>query len=189
MSKNITYDYSPNYAIHPGEILEETIISRGISKSVLAKIDTIINEKIEIIMLGGTAVLFHCGDVRVTSDIDIYFQTDKYKDLFLKYNINNRATYVANMPENYESRIIRIMGNELDNLEVYILSKIDLVLTKTQRLTEKDVDDIEALIRKMEENEIKKLIFLGDKSTNEFLGVFFKDNWKYIKRRFLWKYT
>ena len=37
MSKNITYDYSPNYAVHPGEILEETIISRRISKSELAK--------------------------------------------------------------------------------------------------------------------------------------------------------
>ena len=37
MSTNKTYNYSPNYAIHPGEILEETIISRGISKSELAE--------------------------------------------------------------------------------------------------------------------------------------------------------
>ena len=37
MSTNKTYEYTPNYAIHPGEILEETINSRGISKSELAE--------------------------------------------------------------------------------------------------------------------------------------------------------
>ena len=37
MSAKNTYMYNPNYAIHPGEILEETLSARGISKSELAE--------------------------------------------------------------------------------------------------------------------------------------------------------
>lgn len=56
MGTSLRNEYKPEYAIHPGEILEETLISRGISKSQLAERSGITKKTISQIINGKAPV-------------------------------------------------------------------------------------------------------------------------------------
>ena len=56
MVTSVRNQYKPDYAIHPGEILEETLISRGISKSQLAERSGITKKTISQIINGKAPV-------------------------------------------------------------------------------------------------------------------------------------
>ena len=56
MVTSVKNEYKPDYAIHPGEVLEETLISRGISKSQLAERSGITKKTISQIINGKAPV-------------------------------------------------------------------------------------------------------------------------------------
>ena len=56
-------------------------------------------------------------------------------------------------------------------------------------MPDKDIQDIEILIKSMQDSEILELIKLGDEKAKNFLGILYKDNWFYIRRGYLWKWS
>ncbi len=56
MIKNIKFQYEPDYAIHPGEILDETLDARGISKSDFSEKSGLSRKQVSLILNGKAPV-------------------------------------------------------------------------------------------------------------------------------------
>ncbi|HHW01316.1 MAG TPA: hypothetical protein GXX35_00600 [Thermoanaerobacterales bacterium] len=54
------------------------------------------------------------------------------------------TNYFAAIPKNYVERAIKLEG--FKNISVYVFSKEDIIASKIDRLSQKDIDDIKAII-------------------------------------------
>lgn len=93
-------------------------------------------------VLGGTALLFHKLNAVVTIDIDCANKLSDDIKAVVEPFISDAASDVTVLPKNYESRLVPIMQDKLKNMEVYILSIEDLVITKLYSCRFKDVEDL-----------------------------------------------
>lgn len=112
-----------------------------------------------IYFLGGSGCIIGGYLDRGTTDIDFVDMNYPSKvgriiKLFEKFDMLD--LYVTTIASGFENRAIKL--KEFKFLDFYVLSREDIIVSKLGRYSEKDVDDIDILIRKADKKLIKKLI-------------------------------
>lgn len=102
--------------------------------------------KIEFVIVGGSALrLLAPSYSEVTNDID-YILLKCYSEfdtsIFADYLLNNRAAiFENNLPEDYQERMIKL-PIPFENIVVYVLAPLDLIIMKLARSFPKDAYDL-----------------------------------------------
>ena len=123
----------------------------------LRRLDKNLKWKTKMIAVGGTAmVLEKLKDS--TKDIDFCVATKKDFDMIkkAKNKIKSRLKidlwhggyiFCLQLPENYilKSKLLKIT---FKNIELRILNPLDMIITKTSRLNQRDIEDIQEIIKK-----------------------------------------
>lgn len=171
---------------HRAEILDLLLLNTDIE--MLAKLhnadDALIaadyEDKVDLYIIGGAAVSFHVEDFRGTMDIDVATRLDDVlKEILILFDINNNALATANLAEGYMDRSIHF--DYFKCLNVFIASKVDLILTKIQRSDSVDGEDINQLLSVMDQEEKNLLLKLGDAMAS-YMSSNFKQDWAYYRR-------
>jgi hypothetical protein len=125
----------------------------------LDELDASLVQPVEIHCLGGFVMTFEYGLARPTSDVDYLrmFPADqsravlqlagKSSALHQKYGLYLQQVGVAMPPENYESRLRRLFPGRFKNLRLMGLDPYDLALSKLERNTPVDRDDVKYLCK------------------------------------------
>jgi uncharacterized nucleotidyltransferase DUF6036 len=129
-------------------------------RSFLKKLDQLVKERIDLHCVGGFSVTLQFGLSRNTADMDILPVTPSQllaelvrlagqdSELHRSFKVYLHPVTVATYPEDYESRLERMWPNfKLEHLRLFSLEAHDLALTKLERNSEKDRQDIEGLAR------------------------------------------
>jgi hypothetical protein len=116
-------------------------------REFLAAIDRHLGSPVRIIIIGGSAAFFH-GATSTTTDIDTESEISAAMNEAItaaraetRLDIPVNRSTVADYPHNYEDRLERVMG-ELKYLEVFILEKHDLALSKAVRCNDHDLKQL-----------------------------------------------
>ncbi len=128
-------------------------------RSLLADIDALCPQAIEMHCIGGFAVTLHYGLIRPTGDIDVWHVipsdaapwlakiAGKGSALHRKHRVHVQVSAVATVPEDYESRLVEVFAGEFKKLRILVLDPYDLALSKLERNSEIDVEDVKHLAR------------------------------------------
>ena len=133
------------------------MISKLDLKEYLDLIDKQLQQKITVVAVGGTAMTLY-GLKEATKDVDFCVQTKgdwaaiqsaakKTRSNFRLDLFQGGHIYALQLPDNYAKKAQPIK-TKLRNLEVRLLSPIDIIITKTARLNERDIEDIRTLVSK-----------------------------------------
>jgi len=128
-------------------------------KSFLSEIDKALSQNVELHCLGGfvARVLFDLE--RETSDVDILpvatnSEIDSVLSLGLegsklhkKYGVHLQIVGMAPIPEDYEDRLTEIYPETFEHLRLFALDPYDLALSKIERNSQRDRDDVKHLAR------------------------------------------
>lgn len=154
----------------------------------IENIDKKLNKELILIAVGGTAMTL-LGLKESTKDIDFCTLTQKDKEIFLKQAKNSKFKidvwydgyiFALQLPKDYIKKSKEFKKYKYLNLR--ILNPIDIVLTKTARLNQRDVEDIEALAKHINKktlikrfNEIKESIPGSEKQYEENFKLILKE--------------
>lgn len=130
---------------------------------------------LELFLAGGSACILSGYTERATRDFDFVDlgYPSKYAKVFKLLEPYDLLTnYFAALPKNYRNRAEKLEG--FSNISVFVFSKEDIIASKIDRLSEIDMEDIEALIIKVD----KKLLDVCIQETLE--NIVYKDR----KRRY-----
>ncbi len=128
-------------------------------KSFLVEIDDEISSPLRFDCLGGFVVTLLYGMSRTSADIDVFEVAPNSASqmvmqmamqggpLHRKYGLYLDRVTVAFVPENYESRLIEMFPGAFKRLRLMALDPYDLALSKLERNTQKDRDDVIYLAR------------------------------------------
>lgn len=118
-----------------------------------------LNSKPVFYILGGAAMVFHGLNYKSTLDIDTANRLSTELMEQVSEFIDDGASMVSLLPNNYVSRAIRIR-EDLTNIEVYILSLEDLLITKLHCGRRKDFKAIHdtKLLHKVNKVLLQKII-------------------------------
>jgi hypothetical protein len=128
-------------------------------KSFFTEIDRFLQEEVVLHCLGGFAlsVLFDLD--RLTADVDVLpvgpsaatelliRLAGEGSALHKKYGVYLQVVGVGPVPINYEDRLIKIFPKEFRHLRLFALDPYDLALSKIERNTQRDRDDVKYLAR------------------------------------------
>jgi len=106
-------------------------------------------EPFEIYIIGGGACILGEYTTRATLDIDFIDLSypSKYGKVFALLRDYDMLEYKSTLiSPNYKKRAIKLDG--FSYIDVYILSKEDIVVSKIIRLADKDIEDINEIIPK-----------------------------------------
>ncbi|MCM1219024.1 MAG: DUF6036 family nucleotidyltransferase [Lachnospiraceae bacterium] len=93
-------------------------------------------------LLGGTALLFHGVEAVFTVDIDVAnAQSETVKKLVEPF-ISDMASTVVYLAKNYKDRLIPYPEGQFTNIDVWLLSIEDLIITKLYAWRHKDQEDL-----------------------------------------------
>ena len=145
-------------------------------KRLLKSIDTHLDRKVEIILIGGTAALLAYKATRLTHDIDSFGKITTA--LQKAYELAKAETGleiplsqagVAEAPYSFEDRLIPYDQGSFNYLHVLIPEIHDFILMKTARAYEHDLDVIEEISKK---NKVKKDVLFErfDKEMDHIIG-------------------
>lgn len=114
----------------------------------LQAIDRHLTRRVRVEIIGGSAAALAHGAKSTTTDLDTFNALNKeLLDAVARaieetgFDIPVSQSTVADVPYNYEDRLERQLP-ELDHLEVWVLEKHDLVLSKTVRCYDHDLQQI-----------------------------------------------
>ena len=122
-------------------------------KSFLEDLDAKLDGPVDLHCIGGFVVSQHYGLGRETADLDILSIIPKQavqrisatagrgSPLQKKHRVCIDYVQVANYPDSYESRLIRVFPCWA-NLRLWALEPHDLALTKLERSSERDIRDV-----------------------------------------------
>jgi len=125
----------------------------------LGELDASLTQSVELHCLGGFVVKFQYGLPRPTSDIDylriippdqsrVVLQLAGYgSTLHKKYGLHLQRVSVATLPEDYETRLTELFPGRFKNLRLMGLDPYDLALSKLERNTPIDRDDVRFLFK------------------------------------------
>lgn len=142
--------------VAPIEFATETELAKGLAELIreLEK-RTQLRQPIRMLIAGGMATHLYTA-ARVTTDVDAEFSKRillpndlivETKDGNMLYLDSNYNSTFALMHENYQEDAVRVpIGTDL--VHVYVLSPIDLIVSKIARLNGPDREDIAAIISK-----------------------------------------
>src|SRR5215211_509715 len=128
-------------------------------KSFLAEIDNALDQDVDLHCLGGFVGKVLYDFDRETSDIDILPVATNSKirsalslglegsKLHKKYKIYLEIVGIAPVPQDYEQRLIEIYSGTFKHLRLFALDAYDLALTKIERNSQRDRDDVKHLAR------------------------------------------
>lgn len=128
-------------------------------KSFFSEIDQALNQDVELHCLGGfVAKLLYDLD-RETSDVDILPVATNNEieaalnlglegsKLHKKYRVYLQIVGIAPIPEGYEKRLTEIYPGTFKYLHLFALDPYDLALSKIERNSQRDRDDVRHLAR------------------------------------------
>lgn len=116
-------------------------------------------EPFDIYILGGSACILGEYTSRATLDIDFVDlgYPAKYGKVFLLLRDYDMLDYQSTiLSPTYKERALKL--NEFDFLNVYILSKEDVAISKIIRLGQKDIEDLNEIIPKCDKQLLNKII-------------------------------
>ena len=116
-------------------------------------------EPFDIYILGGSACMLGEYTSRATLDIDFVDlgYPAKYGKVFLLLRDYDMLDYQSTiLSPNYKERALKL--DEFDFLNIYILSKEDVAISKIIRLEQKDIDDLDEIIPKCNKQLLNKII-------------------------------
>jgi Nucleotidyltransferase of unknown function (DUF6036) len=126
--------------------------------SFLEALDRQLAEVVDLHCIGGFAVTMQYGLSRATSDIDVLTAVPHPRladlqqlagegsGLNQRFHVYLQPVGVAMYAENYASRLIRMWpGTALDHLRLFALEAHDLALTKLERNSDVDRQDVQGL--------------------------------------------
>jgi hypothetical protein len=127
--------------------------------SFLRELDSAVKEEVRLDCMGGFVVTMVYGFSRPTADLDALEIVPKAAGLALlelgmeggplhrKYKLYLDRVGVANVPEDYESRLTEIFPKTFKHLRLFALDPYDLALSKLERNIQRDRDDVLHLAR------------------------------------------
>ncbi len=116
-------------------------------------------EPFDIYILGGSACILGEYTSRATLDVDFVDlgYPAKYGKVFLLLRDYDMLDYQSTiLSPNYKERALKL--DEFDFLNIYILSKEDVAISKIIRLEQKDIDDLDEIIPKCNKQLLNKII-------------------------------
>ena len=128
-------------------------------RSFFGEIDGTLNQEVTFHCLGGFVAKILYDLRRETSDVDILpIATNKEIDsvistakegssLHKKYGVYLQIVAVVSIPEDYESRLIDMFPGFFKHLRLQGLDPYDLALSKIERNSQRDRDDVKHLAR------------------------------------------
>lgn len=125
-------------------------------KSFLTDLDVRLVGATELHCLGGFVVSEYYGLIRATGDIDVLEirgaaantligLSGKNSDLHKRHKVYVDYVTVAEVPYEYETRLIPVFENEFTHLHLRAFERHDLVLAKLARNIDRDRQDLEAM--------------------------------------------
>jgi|SRR5690554_2501990 len=114
---------------------------------------------LEFYFAGGSACILAGYTDRATRDFDFVdrgYNSKLSKVLKLLEPYDLLTTYFAAIPKNYAERAQKIDGFE--NIRVFVFSKEDIIASKIDRLSDRDIDDINLLIKNVDRNILLKCV-------------------------------
>lgn len=126
----------------------------------MEKVTKIFNlDPFDIYILGGGACILGKYTTRATLDIDFIDlgYPSKYGKVFSLLNDYDMLEYESTiLAPSYKKRAIKLNGFEYIN--VYILSKEDVAISKIVRLAEKDIQDLDQIIKQCDKSVLNNII-------------------------------
>lgn len=128
-------------------------------KSFFTEIDESLEEGLALHCLGGFVMTILYRLDRPTADVDVLpigsnAATDSLiglagqgSTLHKKYRVYLQVVGVAQVPVNYEDRLTEMFPGTFNHLRLFALDPYDLALSKLERNTQRDRDDIKHLAR------------------------------------------
>ncbi|MBK6750002.1 MAG: hypothetical protein KA831_03235 [Pyrinomonadaceae bacterium] len=126
-------------------------------RSFLKDIDEFVGEETHLHLIGGFVVTVIYGSTRQTRDLDaltaIRFDPNLLEHagqgspLHKQHKVYLDPVGVATPPEDYTDRLTEVFAGQYKNLKLYALDPYDIALTKLERNTERDRDDVKHLAR------------------------------------------
>ena len=123
-------------------------------KSFLSEIDEAAKDEIELHCLGGFVIKILYGLQRPTADIDVLpiasnreiesvmTLASEGSKLHSKHKVYLQVVGVAPVPDSYEERLTEMFPQAFRHLRLFALDPDDLALTKLERNTQVDRDDV-----------------------------------------------
>jgi hypothetical protein len=128
-------------------------------KSFFDEIDVALHQEVTFQCLGGFVAKVQYDLARDTSDVDVLpIATNKeidavinkatqYASLHKKYGVYLQVVGVVMLPEDYESRLVEMFPGAFKHLRLLALDPYDLALSKIERNSQRDRDDVKHLAR------------------------------------------
>jgi Nucleotidyltransferase of unknown function (DUF6036) len=128
-------------------------------QSFLADIEATLAEDVELHCLGGFVITVLYYLARPTADVDVIAITPRSEieslmslagqgsNLHRKHKVYLQLVGVATVPDSYEERLTEIFPGGFKHLRLLALDPYDLALSKLERNTQRDRDDVKHLAR------------------------------------------
>lgn len=129
--------------------------------SFLSDIDAILADDVELHCLGGFVITVLYDLARPTADVDVIAITPRSEiqsllsvgglgsDFHRKHKVYLQLVGVATVPDGYEERLTAIAPESFKHLRLFALDPYDLALSKLERNTQRDRDDVRHLARRV----------------------------------------
>jgi len=124
----------------------------------LDELNSLVPEPVALHCIGGFVLTVLYGVPRVTSDLDCvailpYHDLEaiagRGSALAKKHRVYLQYVGVNTMPEDYEKRLRELFPGRFKNLRIYVPDPYDLILSKLERNSPKDREDMEYLVDKL----------------------------------------
>jgi len=131
------------------------------SSSFFTEIDNSLHEELVLHCLGGFVMTMLYGLDRPTADVDVLplgvnSATESLmrlagegSALHKKWGVYLQMVGVAQIPLNYEERLTEMFARTFNHLRLFALDPYDLALSKIERNTQRDRDDVKHLARSL----------------------------------------
>lgn len=128
-------------------------------RSFLLEIDSTIGEDVELHCLGGFVITVLYDLTRPTADVDVIAITPRSEidslmslggqgsPLYRKHKVYLQLVGVASVPDEYEERLTEMFPGTFKHLRLLALDPYDLALSKLERNTQRDRDDVRHVAR------------------------------------------
>ena len=127
--------------------------------SFFAEIDAALNESVQLHCIGGFAMTALYNLERPTADVDVLPIGSRSTNEYLlqlagagsaphkRHRIHLQVVGIAPVPLNYDDRLIEVFPGTFKHLRLFALDPYDLALSKLERNTQRDRDDVKHLAR------------------------------------------
>jgi hypothetical protein len=130
----------------------------------LEELNALLLQQVQLHCIGGFVLSLFYGLPRPTSDIDynsvlpVYSVNDLQEmagpesALAKKHKVHLHYVALVGIPEDYKARLVEMFPGRFKNLHLYMPDPYDLILSKLERNSSKDRDDVEYLARALHLN-------------------------------------